>query len=109
MAQKKLSKKVRKSVNEYINILEKDKLPIKKVIVFGSQVKGNAHKWSDIDICVISSKFKNSFKALHYLLKKSYELDALIEPHPFNLQEFKDNNNSLVWEIKNTGQIVYEK
>ena len=97
-----LPKKVKREVLDYIEILKKDKLPIKEVIVFGSRVKGQAHKWSDIDVCVISSKFKDSFDALHYLLRKSYQIEAIIEPHPYHPKDFVDED-PLVWEIKKTG------
>ncbi|MFA6296923.1 MAG: nucleotidyltransferase domain-containing protein [Patescibacteria group bacterium] len=105
-----MTKKVKKSIEQYINILKKDNLPINEVILFGSQAKDQAHEWSDIDICVISPKFKDSFKALHYLLKKSYEVeDNIIEPHPFNPKDFSNNNDPLVWEIKQTGKVIYKK
>ena len=34
------------------------RLPIDKVIFFGSSSKGKAHKYSDIDLIIISPKFK---------------------------------------------------
>lgn len=97
-----LPKKIKKRVKEYIKALMEDNLPIEKVIVFGSQAKKTAHKWSDIDVCVISPKFKDSFEALHYLLMKSYEVKTLIEPHPYHPKDFV-NEDPLVWEIKKTG------
>ncbi|MFH1192264.1 MAG: nucleotidyltransferase domain-containing protein [bacterium] len=104
MAKEILTKKVKNAVEEYINILKKDKLPINKIIVFGSQVKKTARKDSDIDVCVISSKFKDNFKALHYLLMKSYEVDGTIEPHPYHPKDFIEDD-PLVWEIKRTGVV----
>lgn len=100
-----LPTKVKKDVKDYIEILKEDKLPIDKVIVFGSQVKKMSRPESDIDVCVISPKFKDKFKALHYLLMKSYELKALIEPHPYHPKDFV-NEDPLVWEIKKTGIAV---
>lgn len=100
-----LPKKIEKDVKEYIDVLKKDKLPIKKVIVFGSQAKKTPHRWSDIDVCIISPKFKDNFKALHYLLIKSYQVKALIEPHPFHPKDFV-NEDPVVWEIKKTGIII---
>ncbi len=106
MAERKtLSVKTKKQVKEYIGLLREDKLPINKVIVFGSQAKRMAHKNSDIDICIISPSFKDKFKALHYLLMKSYLVKGLIEPHPFHPDDFS-NDDPLVWEIKKTGVIV---
>jgi uncharacterized protein len=97
-----LPKKIRKNIKDYITVLKADKIPIQKVFVFGSQAKGTTHKWSDIDVCVVSPRFKNSFDALNYLLKKSYEIDAPIEPHPYHPKDFV-NEDPLVWEIKKTG------
>ncbi len=97
-----LSKKIKKEVLDYIELIKKDRIPIEEVIVFGSQAKRKAHKWSDIDVCIISPKFKKPFEALHYLLKKSYQVKALIEPHPYHPKDFV-NEDPLVWEIKKTG------
>ncbi|MFH1030420.1 MAG: nucleotidyltransferase domain-containing protein [bacterium] len=105
MAKQKITRKVKKTVDEYINVLKKDRLPINRVIIFGSQAKHSARQDSDIDVCVISPKFKDDFKALHYLLMKSYEVEGMIEPHPFHPKEFVDDD-PLVWEIKRTGVIV---
>lgn len=104
MVRKKIPKKVEGKIKEYIEVLQKDKLPIKKVILFGSYAKGTQHKWSDIDLCVISPKFKNSFDALQYLsLRTIFDMKYTIEPVGFSPKDFKDEYDSLVYEIKNTG------
>ena len=102
MAQKTIPKKIEKNINIYIDMLKDDKIPIKKVILFGSSAKGKRHKWSDIDLCIISPKFKNQFDAMRYLLLKTYDLNASIEPHPYHPKDFV-NEDPLVWEIKKTG------
>ena len=33
-------------------------MPIKKMYLFGSRVRGNPHRWSDIDLVIVSNKFK---------------------------------------------------
>lgn len=104
MVKKTTSKKVEKKIKEYVNVLRNDKLPIKKVILFGSYAKGTPHKWSDIDLCVISPKFKNSFDAMQYLwLKRINDTGLTIEPVGFNPKDFNDKYNSLISEIKKTG------
>ncbi len=42
--------KVRKSIS-------KD-FPVEKMIFFGSRASGKPHKWSDIDLIIVSPKFK---------------------------------------------------
>jgi len=99
---KKLKPNIQKSIFAFIDLIKKDNIPLKKVIVFGSQANGTAHKWSDIDICLISPSFKDQFEAMAYLIKKSYPLKEIIEPHPFHPKDFL-NENPLVWEIKQNG------
>ncbi len=76
----------------------------------GSQVKGKAKPWSDIDLCVISSKFQNTHKAFKYLWSKRKITDTqfTIEPIGYSPKNFV-NEDPLVWEIKKTGKIIYEK
>ena len=97
-----LSQKKTRAVLKFIDLLKEDDVHVKEVIVFGSHVKDRARKGSDIDLCVISDKFKDAFEAMSYLMMKSYGLGAIIEPHPFHPKDFI-NEDPLVWEIKKTG------
>ena len=40
------------------------KIPVKKIILFGSRATGKTHKWSDFDVVIVSDDFEG---------KKSYE------------------------------------
>jgi len=33
-------------------------IPIDKLILFGSHATGKTHKWSDVDLVIVSTKFK---------------------------------------------------
>ena len=108
MFKKKLPKKITKIVQNYTQRLEsKEKLPIEKVIVFGSQAKRKTHKWSDIDVCIISPKFKNSFNAIYYLLTKLEKQEVLagIELVGYTKENFQEGS-SFIEEIKKTGVIL---
>ena len=105
MVKKRIPKKIDKIVRNYIQrLLEEEKLPIKRVIVFGSQIKGKTHTWSDIDVCVISPKFKNAMRAMEFLLTKREreEVIAGLEPVGFTEKDF-DRSCSFIEEIKRTG------
>lgn len=103
MAGKRISKKIEKKITDYVNILKEDNLPIREVILFGSYAKKKTHKWSDIDLCIISPKFKNPFDAMQYLwLKRKDDNTPTIEPVGFSLKDFKEGS-SLIQEIKKTG------
>lgn len=110
MVKRKIPKTIKKTINDYLQILDKDKLPIKEAIVFGSFAKGKQKKWSDIDICVVSPKFKNRNSALRYLWMKKRNIandrkseeGHDLEPVGFNPKDFI-NEDPLVWEIKQYG------
>ena len=104
MAKRELSKKVVSEVGEYKKILKADKLPITGMYVFGSYAKGNPHKWSDIDVCVVSPKFKDAWYAMTYLRRKvPFGLGWSIEPVGFSPEDFDDKYSTLIAEIKKYG------
>jgi len=91
------------AIHSYIALLQEDHFPIEKVVLFGSYAKGRAHQWSDIDLCIISPKFRNSWKATRYLWsKRSSDLGLTIEPVGFSPTDYSDTS-PLLAEIKRTG------
>lgn len=104
MAKKAVPQKVRKAIDDYLEVLKEDNLPISSVFLFGSYAKGKQHKWSDIDICVISPKFKDAWSALQYLWSKRVVDDPAftVEPVGYSPKDFADDS-SLTYEIKKTG------
>lgn len=36
-----------------------NKVPIEKMILFGSRAYGKPHRWSDFDLIIVSKKFRN--------------------------------------------------
>lgn len=105
MSQKKIPKLVEREIQRYIRTLSQDNLPIEKVILFGSWAKGKARKGSDIDLCIVSPRFNDAWKASQYLWSKREisDLDYTIEPVGFSPRDLGDKYNSLIQEIKQTG------
>lgn len=100
----KLPDNVIAEVNEYRNILKADKLPVSAMYVFGSFAKGTPRKGSDIDVCVVSPKFKDAWDALTYLRRKiPFGLGWSIEPVGFSPEDFEDKYSTLIHEIKKHG------
>lgn len=103
-------KKVKHYISEYIDVLQKDGLPIDRVFVFGSYAKRRPGKWSDIDVCVISPRFGKKLDPYEYLWTKRRREDVLrgIEPVGFHPKDFIDED-PLAWEIKTTGIQIWPK
>jgi len=91
-------------VKNYAKFLKRKKFPFSSIFLFGSYAKGNARPWSDIDICVVSNKFKNKNwdKYERQLWYWRRQVDARIEPVGMSPDEFS-NSSPLVYEIKKTG------
>lgn len=89
-------------ITAFIHLMKEEKIPFTKVYLYGSYAKGKAHKWSDIDVCVISPQFKDLSEATIRLSKLSWKASSDIEPVAFSPKNFVDEN-PLVWEIKQHG------
>ncbi|OGY86173.1 MAG: hypothetical protein A2319_03250 [Candidatus Kerfeldbacteria bacterium RIFOXYB2_FULL_38_14] len=103
MVKKKLSQKVKNEVLDFTRILQEANIPIEKVYVFGSYAKGTQNKWSDVDVCVVSKKFTNSWQATQMLWQKRQKDHGLtIEPVGFHPKDFL-SLSTLTAEILKTG------
>ena len=105
MAKKRIPAKIKKIACGYAKrISREENIPISKVIIFGSHAKGTTHKWSDIDVCLISPRFKDGLETLQFLLIKRNreEVMAGLGPIGFSKKTFREGS-SLIKEIKETG------
>jgi len=95
---------VEKIAKKYTTKLKVKKYPISAAYLFGSYATGKANKWSDIDIAIISDKLKKDWnKNEDVLWKYTIGVDSRIEPIGFTVEDFQDNSNPMVYEIKKTG------
>mgnify|MGYP001587636290 CR=1 FL=1 len=75
-----------------------------QLIVFGSQAKGTAKQWSDIDVCVVSPAFGNDRHTERVGLMRVRDDRLLdIEPHPFSPADLDDKYDPLASEIRKYG------
>ncbi len=90
-------------VNLFLTRTSEKGININSAYLFGSFVKGNAGKWSDIDIAVISSDIsEDRHEERLKLMIIACDIDHRIEPVPFRPEDFVDED-PLVWEIKKYG------
>jgi predicted nucleotidyltransferase len=64
-----------------------------KVVIFGSQIKDTAHRWSDIDIAIVSDRFSGLPLAERNSILCDLALAAkclLIEAHGFTPAEYEN-------------------
>ena len=90
---------IRPYVFGYLSALEADGTPVQAAYVFGSWINGKPHRWSDIDVCVVSPAFRTWKKKVELLAKARTEDFFTIEPHGVHPKDFNPNSNSLVHEV----------
>mgnify|MGYP001558167145 CR=1 FL=1 len=95
---------VKKIVKHYGRALKKARYPFAALYLFGSHAKMKTHKWSDIDVAVVSDRLKKNRDKNRFLLwNVRMGVDTRIEPHGFTVKEFANDANPLAHEIKKTG------
>ena len=93
----------KKIVKEYAKKLKAEDYSFSAIYLFGSHAQNKAKKWSDIDVAVISNKKGNFWKNESLLGRYSLDVDTRIEPHGFTINDFKNDTDPMVYEIKKTG------
>lgn len=87
---------------------KRDKMPISKIFVFGSYAKNEANEDSDLDLCFISSKFKDIIEAEAYLRAKIYFIlkqNIAVDVVAYRPEDFEETV-PLVYEIRRHGKEI---
>lgn len=95
--------KIKDIIRKYLSKLNKNNIPIKQAVLFGSYATGKYNKWSDIDIALVSDIFtgdriNDKDKIRSITLSVSSEIEVIpFPPHDFN------SDNPFAKEILKTG------
>lgn len=89
---------------EYARALQEAGVFYDAVYLFGSQAKQDQREASDIDIAVVSPYLRKEYTEGRFLLWKIRRgIDLRIEPHGFTPEDWQDEYDPMVHEIKSTG------
>jgi len=102
MVKRKIDAKIMADINNFIKALSKH-YKIDAVYLFGSHANGNTHKWSDVDLAIVSHDIKDRIGDMAKMFVIASDFDALIEPHPINTDKFIENEAPLINEILHKG------
>lgn len=106
MVTKKTTKpKAKQFIVEYVKYLKKEKkLPVKQVWLYGSYAKNKQRDWSDIDVAIVSDKFKGKIDPYEFLWRNLRDIDTSrgLEPVGFHSRDFV-LEDPLAFEIQENG------
>lgn len=97
------------TIKNYVKCLGDEGVAVEFVVLFGSQARGTAHQWSDIDIIVVSPQFDNLHDRFYVdlLWRVAARVDSAIEPLPCGVQQWRDDVDSAIIEIaRRNGEIL---
>ena len=103
------NKTIVKSVQKYLKYINDQGIPVSYGVLFGSYAKNKAHKWSDIDVLVVSPRFDENQTAEDHerLWMFAARTNKRIEPIPVGEKQYKDDKSSLILEVaRREGQII---
>jgi predicted nucleotidyltransferase len=98
------------SVQNYLHTLAERGVPVRFGVVFGSYAVGKPHKWSDIDLVVVSPRFDQDVqrKDINQLWHAAADTDSRIEPIPCGEREWVEDDSRAILEIaRRTGIQVF--
>lgn len=90
-----------KIANLYVDSID-DRYTILQAYLFGSYAKGTNHEDSDIDVAVVVKNVSDIIDTQIEMMKLRRKIDLRIEPHPFIISDF-NQNDPLVNEILKHG------
>lgn len=88
-------------IRRYLRGLAEVGIPAKSGIVFGSCARGQMHRWSDIDLVVLSPRFDRPFglDEVEALWLVAGRTDSRIEPVPCGERQWLEDDASTIIEV----------
>ena len=96
-------------IQNYLRTVAQKGIPVSYGVLFGSYVKGKEHKWSDIDLLVVSPLYdkKRTYKQASKLWRIAAQTDSRIEPIPVGERQYQEDDASVIIEVaRREGQII---
>lgn len=85
----KIPIKIHRLLKKYVEQLEKNGIPIRQAVLFGSYAAGGSHEWSDIDIALVSDVFEGMrIKDRNKIRKITLDISTDLSPLPFRPEDF---------------------
>ena len=96
-----LEQSILKSVTAYVAAVRQSWISVDHAVVFGSQVSGHAHAWSEINLLVVSPQFDDmkDRSGINLLWRIAARVDSRIEPVACGSRQWRDDDSSAIIEI----------
>jgi predicted nucleotidyltransferase len=102
------------AIREKVNISEAVKIiideygPVEKIILFGSQARGDADEYSDLDLIIIKNTDKRFIQRLSEVPLLPVHADVFVYT-PAEFKTMRDNENPFIMSALENAKVIYEK
>lgn len=96
-------------VKNIVPILAKH-LKLECLILFGSQLNGKPHEYSDIDLAIVARDLPKGIldDNVRKVLREMRNIDWRFEPHFFRFEKWNAaEKGSFIDHVKKTGKVIY--
>jgi uncharacterized protein len=100
---------VLKSVEHYLTSVREAGIDAECAVVFGSQTRGEAGLWSDIDVLVVAPQFDGmqDRRLVNLLWRLAARIDSRIEPVPCGSRQWREDDSNAIIEIaRREGEVL---
>lgn len=89
------------SVQDYLEKVKARGVPVHFGVLYGSQARGEARQWSDIDLLVVSPQYddRRTYEDMYFLWRLAARIDSRIEPIPVGERQFIEDDSSAIIEM----------
>jgi predicted nucleotidyltransferase len=102
----KIKEKV--NINEIIDLILKDYGPVEKILLFGSQVSGQADAYSDLDLIIIKKTKRPFIERLAEVPLLPVHTDIFVYT-PEEFEEMIKDENPFIVSALEYAKVIYEK
>ena len=96
------------NLDEIVRIILDGYGPIEKIILFGSQVKGEIDEYSDLDLIIIKKTDQSFIKRLVSVPILPIPADVFVYT-PEELERMKENENPFIMSALKKAKVIYSK
>ncbi len=95
-------------LDEIVRILLEQYSPIEKIILFGSQARGNSDEYSDLDLILVKKTSEGFLERLAAVPLLPVHADVFVYT-PEEFERMKENENPFLISTLESSKVIYER
>ena len=96
------------NVEEVVKIIVEQYGPVEKILLFGSQARGEADEYSDLDLIVVKKTGKRFVERLLEVPLLPVHADVFVYT-PGELEQMRENENPFILSALESAKVLYDR